>query len=255
LDNNCGLTDDDEDSDNQENNDSNTTGTDTNKKPSEKTLPEQGYDTEAIFNDIVNDPDMKKAFFEQPSFWQSFVAALRGKKAPGKGIIMALDNYYKKINKDLEKKIGQGWESYGNVKFNPTTEGIKVPYTETKKDNETKETTEVETYFNLPINTKFGYYEAKIRRHRTTKSGKVLSTPTGKVDGTTKKPLSLFIVVESITNQETIKKCSLIIAHSKATNIEENNKGRLNDVLIEFYDSEGYTPPRGKKPNTPNTNI
>ena len=52
---------------------------------------------------------MQKAFYSQPTFWQSFVGELTGKKPVGNGIITVLDIVKKYEDKKLMNKIGEGF--------------------------------------------------------------------------------------------------------------------------------------------------
>jgi hypothetical protein len=64
---------------------------------SEEKLEKDGKESLAY---MLNDPLLKKAFYEQPSLWNLFVAELTGKKPKGKGII-TID---KIVNKYDDKK-------------------------------------------------------------------------------------------------------------------------------------------------------
>jgi hypothetical protein len=55
---------------------------------------------------IINDPQMKAAFFRQPSFWRLFVADMKGQTAVGKGILPTLDIVGKYMDKQTNKKLG-----------------------------------------------------------------------------------------------------------------------------------------------------
>lgn len=88
---------------------------------SDVTLPDEESDEEKkkeledakqAMNSILTDPDLKNAFYSQPSLWNLFKAELTGKKATGKGIItvMHLVNTYekKKVNEKLSKILVEG---------------------------------------------------------------------------------------------------------------------------------------------------
>jgi hypothetical protein len=55
---------------------------------------------------IINDPQMKAAFYRQPSFWRLFSAEMTGDRATGKGILPALDLVGKYMDKQTNKKVG-----------------------------------------------------------------------------------------------------------------------------------------------------
>lgn len=59
----------------------------------------------AYYKEVMNDPDLQKAFYTAPSLWNYFISALKNKKATGKGIYPAykiIDRYFNdKINSKL----------------------------------------------------------------------------------------------------------------------------------------------------------
>ena len=48
-------------------------------------------DAKAAYEKILNNPELRNAFYKQPSFWEMFKAELKGEKPTGTGIITALD--------------------------------------------------------------------------------------------------------------------------------------------------------------------
>ncbi len=54
---------------------------------------------------IISNPDLKQAFYKAPSLWNLFVAELKGKKAPGKGIIPTLDLVGSYNNRLIKEKL------------------------------------------------------------------------------------------------------------------------------------------------------
>lgn len=48
-------------------------------------------DAKAAYEKILSNPELKNAFYKQPSFWEMFKAELKGEKPTGTGIITALD--------------------------------------------------------------------------------------------------------------------------------------------------------------------
>ena len=55
----------------------------------EKTISKA--DAKAAYEKILNNPELRNAFYKQPSFWEMFKAELKGEKPTGTGIITALD--------------------------------------------------------------------------------------------------------------------------------------------------------------------
>ena len=84
-------------------------------KPEEETL-KSGKDA---YKEIINDPLLRKAFFKEPSFWETFKAELTGKKAVGTGIMTALDILDKYNLRNLNEKISNKFipEQKVTIKF------------------------------------------------------------------------------------------------------------------------------------------
>lgn len=62
------------------------------------------------YKDIVNDPNMRAAFYTAPSLWNYFVAALKKEKAIGSGIYPALNL----VNSYYERKIAEKFPGFTN---------------------------------------------------------------------------------------------------------------------------------------------
>lgn len=198
-------------------------------------IPESDEEAESMYDKIVNDPDMKKAFFKQPTFWQHFVHYLRSDKKdnknhPGSGIVVALNAVNKYVNKKLMGKIGPGFATRGHVEFNPIKDEV-VPYTIGE-----------ETYeLGVPIAIG-GYYKAKIRQLVTNVEAKVLSMPSGQKDENNNKELFLFIMVHDTTNNDNVKLCDLKMGYYRDNPDNSSIGGGLTNVQIQFYESDGYNP-------------
>lgn len=126
--------------------------TDLNIKNSDYTNDTEGTeipstdDAKKMMHMILNDPLMKKAFYNQPTLWNVIVSAVKGEKPRGTGIVSAreiIGNY--QTNK-IRKKIGPNAENfkYGksatfnfieqNVSMNPTgqlSDKLELPITST----------------------------------------------------------------------------------------------------------------------------
>lgn len=89
------------------------------------------------YKEIMNDPNLKQAFYKAPSFWNYFTSALKGKPAKGSGIYptLKLVNTYK--NNEIDK-IFPGFTDKQNQRaaFELKTP-ISIPY-RVKKTNESK---------------------------------------------------------------------------------------------------------------------
>ena len=77
----------------------------------------------AAYDAILSDPDLQKAFYRKPSFWNLFTAEMKGEKAPGKGIVPTLqlvgDYKAQKIDLQLKGEFINGkqvaFKAYGNT--------------------------------------------------------------------------------------------------------------------------------------------
>jgi hypothetical protein len=83
---------------------------------SEEDLEKNGEDALAY---MLNDPLLKKAFYEQPSLWNLFVSELKGEKPKGKGIITVnglIDRY---DNKKSSEELGASFIEGKKIWFKP----------------------------------------------------------------------------------------------------------------------------------------
>lgn len=112
------------------------------KKPKDKPKDKPQNDTEELKQDgkramemILNDTNLKKAFYTQPSLWNLFVAELKGKKATGKGIVPTLKIINSYTKKDNINKLNADFIEEQKITFKPV--GVtKVPFIRNGKDDE-----------------------------------------------------------------------------------------------------------------------
>ena len=101
-------------------------------KKSEEELKSDG---KIAMDMILNSPELKQAFYEQPSLWNLFKAEMSGKKATGSGILPTLQlvgSYEnKKISEKLEADFIEGRET--QYKLNST---IKINYVDETGTNQ-----------------------------------------------------------------------------------------------------------------------
>lgn len=84
---------------------------------------------------ILNDPNLKKAFYTQPSLWNLFVSELKGKKASGKGILPTLKIIGNYTRKDSIDNLNADFIEGQKITFKPV--GVtKVPFVRNGKDDE-----------------------------------------------------------------------------------------------------------------------
>jgi hypothetical protein len=74
------------------------------KKPEERTDAERQKTIKKYYDEIINDPNLKQAFYKAPSFWNYITAAIKGEPAEGKGIGPALNLVNKYKNQESLKK-------------------------------------------------------------------------------------------------------------------------------------------------------
>ena len=192
----------------------------------DKTPEELKYDAEKVYQMVLNDPSMKAAFYKQPTFWQAFVAELKGKKPSATGIIPVLDIVGKYTSRKVNEKIGEGFQFKGEVIYRPLTP-IQLNY-KAKQGN-------VESYSIGTDKT----YKIDIRRFEINQVGKVLMTGFDNPDN-----YKLRILVKDKTEKPNVKICDVEIVQEKANDkfIVKSIGDEGNNVKIEFLNSEGYTP-------------
>ena len=195
------------------------------KDTEQKDETELKMDAEEAFQKILDDPLMRKAFYSQPTFWQTFVAELKGEKHPGDGIITVLNLVRQYEDKKLAEKIGEGFDKVGKTVIFQPLEPITIKYT--LKDKKNKE-------FTLKTLDKT---KAKITSEKR-ETGLVLETYLPNENQV------LRVVVLEKTDTENIKQCKILIGEiSKST----NKFYPLSQPVIEnleFFKSDGYNPPK-----------
>lgn len=187
-------------------------------------------DAKEAFEKILADPMMQKAFYSQPTFWQSFVAELRGKKHPGNGIITVLNIVKNYETKKIVEQIGEGFTDKKGVivQFEPL-ETITLNYNAQK---EGRKTFTIQTLKPTEIKTSADKRE----------TGLVLE-----VNLPDDPNYILRVVVDGKTETENIKECRLIIGRIASNNIFTAVSSPVTTQL-EFLNSDGY-----KIPKTENT--
>ena len=199
-------------------------------KDETKQEEELKLDAKEAFEKILADPMMQKAFYSQPTFWQSFVAELRGKKHPGNGIITVLNIVKNYETKKIVEQIGEGFTDKKGVivQFKPL-EAITLTYNAQK---EGRKTFIVQTLKPTEIKTSADKRE----------TGLVLE-----VNLPDDPNYILRVVVDGKTETENIKECRLIIGRIASNNIFTAVSSPVTTQL-EFLNSDGY-----KIPKTENT--
>jgi hypothetical protein len=68
---------------------------------------------------ILGDKNLQQAFYRKPSFWNLFVSELKGKKAPGEGIVPTLQLLNSYGSENLNKELGAEFIQGKSVNFEP----------------------------------------------------------------------------------------------------------------------------------------
>jgi hypothetical protein len=183
-------------------------------------------DAKEAFEKILADPMMQKAFYSQPTFWQTFMAELKGKKHPGNGIITVLNIVKNYENKKIVELIGEGFTDKKGVivKFQPL-EPITLSYNAQK---EGRKTFTIQTLKPTEIKTSTEKRE----------TGLVLE-----VNLPDDPNYILRVIVDGKTDTENIKECRLIIGRIASNNIFTAVSTPVTTQL-EFLNSDGYKIPK-----------
>lgn len=183
-------------------------------------------DAKEAFEKILADPMMQKAFYSQPTFWQSFIAELKGKKHPGNGIITVLNIVKKYEDKKIIEQIGEGFTDKKGVivEFTPL-EPITLNYNAQK---EGRKTFTLQTLKPTEIKTSADKRE----------TGLVLE-----VNLPEDPNYILRVVVDGKTETENIKECRLLIGRIASNNVFTAVSTPITTQL-EFLNSDGYKIPK-----------
>ena len=197
-----------------------------NEKNKVKDEEELKLDAKEAFEKILADPMMQKAFYSQPTFWQTFMSELKGKKHPGNGIITVLNIVKKYEDKKIVELIGEGFTDKKGVivKFQPL-EPITLSYNAQK---EGRKSFTLQTLRPTEIKTSTEKRE----------TGLVLE-----VNLPDDPNYILRVVVDGKTETENIKECRLIIGRIASNNIFTAVSSPVTTQL-EFLNSDGYKIPQ-----------
>jgi hypothetical protein len=190
---------------------------------SEEELRKQALEAYKV---ILADDNLKKAFYRKPSFWNLFVAELKGKSAPGKGIVPTLQliNSYQteKLNQELGVEFIQG----KRIQFSP----YNKPYV-INVDG---------TNFQLSTDT---MYEGTVKKFKTEDNHYIIDSKQGNN--------GFKLTVKAATDSDNVFKCELV-RYIRDTENKLHTYKHNGDVYIKFNSqSDGYKPiPKNeKKPN------
>lgn len=170
-----------------------------------------------FYNQILNDKDLKQAFYSQPTFWQSFIGELTGKKPAGNGIITVMNIVKKHTQKEILKRFGKK----GQVVEIIPTKPVSLIYKEKNKQKSFELGNVRPTEFRIG----FDKLIAKIFLE--------VSLPND-------PNFTLRIIIGDKTDTQDIRECEIYIGRRISNRfdvISETVKAN-----IRFIKSEGYTP-------------
>ena len=173
------------------------------------------------YKEILNDPNVRKAYYTAPKVWDYFVAALKNEKARGTGILPANDLLNRIFNQKINEKL-PGFSDKENKRAQfYLFDNIDIPYnTITGEKNKF-----------LELNA--GYYKATVRQFETGLGDvKVL---TYRASGGN---FGFKITVKKPTNDRQDEYWCDIYVYKN--NVEEN-KYKAENIRIKFINSDGYT--------------
>ena len=180
-----------------------------------KTPEELRKEAERAYDMILNDPLLRQAFYKKPSFWNLFVSELKGKKAPGTGILPTLQILDSYGNKMLNDNLGAEFMNGGRVIFSPYNAPISIPYQDKT--------------FQLNVGTP---YNAIVRDYTIGDKNKVIENRVQKFR----------VVVKTKTDTQDVYRCDVIkyIENKDGTGVEDFPQ---QDVYLKFsLEGGGYRP-------------
>lgn len=185
---------------------------------------DEGFDRKkfnAYYKEVMNDPDLEKAFYTAPSLWNYFISALKNKKATGKGIYPA----YQIIDKHLNDKINSKLPGFTDKENKRASfyliDNISIPYYQIN-DPKTPKT------FTLYK----GIHKATVRQFEAG-LGDVKVLTYGSSGGN----YGFKIAVKKPTGDRPDEFFCDIYVNNR--NVEEN-KYKISNVRLKFLNSDGY---------------
>ena len=166
---------------------------------------------------ILGDKTLQKVFYKKPSFWNLFVSELKGKKAPGKGIVPTLQLLNSYSSEKLNKELGAEFIQGKSVNFEP----YNTPYS-----------IEVDGG-NFQLNT-------GVPRRGVVKKFKIANKHYI-IDSKETNGSGVKIYVKSATETENVFKCELIrYVRDNQNQIKEYKYN--GDAYFKFEQGDGYKP-------------
>jgi hypothetical protein len=184
-------------------------------------------EAERAYKMILNDPNLKKAFYKKPSFWNLFVSELKGKKAPGKGIYPTLQMIGSYGRGKLNEKLGAEFLQGKRVTFEPYNRPYSIKYGDKT--------------FELGVGT---LQTGVVRNFGVADDSYIVDN----------KQDEFKLFIKDKTEQQDVFKCELV-KYTKKANEGIQNFPYQGDVYIRFKKSDGYSPTAVNKPVQPTTST
>lgn len=175
-------------------------------------------DPSVVAKIIASDKDLQKAFYSQPSFWTLLKAELNGKKALGKGMIMAgrLVRDYK--NKTIDEKLGAKFTTNQKVLYRLLDYPVDIQYIDKKGVPVTFERKVGVDYYST---VKSYNFDAENTDYKVLENSEEKSK----------------ILIKEPTDEPNIFICDIIKEY--VINDEVKTK-KEEDIRIKLFDSNGY---------------
>lgn len=185
---------------------------------------ESGTNNE-LFNDyykeVVNNPELRKAFYKAPSLWNYFTAAMQNKKARGSGIYPAYQIINNFFNDRINNKLPGFTDKENKRATFYLTDDIEIPYY-TLTDSKNRRMFRLDRGYRKATVTQYeaGLGDVKVLSYRSSGGNYGYKIAVKKPTGD--KPDEYF--------------CDIYV---NINNVEKN-KFIIEDVKLKFINSDGY---------------
>lgn len=194
------------------------------KKDEDKDEEDDGLDSENMVDMLANDPQLRDAFYKRPTFWQSFMAELKGEKPKTTGYTVVKNLLDRYADDKVAQTLGKNFVKKADIVFRPLDK-IVINYSQNGQS---------QTY---SLNT-----NDEIDDMRYIKSQPSKSTSSGNEYSILLSNKDIDVLVNKKTNTPNVYLCDVIKKYTekvKGKNVIKYSKPD-KDVRIEFIDSPGY---------------
>jgi hypothetical protein len=198
---------------------------DDNEPDSDNSDDDESGTNNELFNDyykeVVNNPELRKAFYKAPSLWNYFTAAMQNKKARGSGIYPAYQIINNFFNDRINKKLPGFTDKENKRATFYLTDDIEIPYY-TLTDSKNRRMFRLDRGYRKATVTQYeaGLGDVKVLSYRSSGGNYGYKIAVKKPTGD--KPDEYF--------------CDIYV---NINNVEKN-KFIIEDVKLKFINSDGY---------------